>query len=218
MLIAGIVDKDEKKATAGLINSIFSPLGKKVSIVDVKNLVELDRKTVKKYVSELDNNNIDILILHMNILDVEKEIFDFIHFDVIIYKDKAEYLKGSDSKTYLRLVKRLFSLLDEKAIAIVNVDDSELVAALEEIKKNVVTYGFSSKASITASSIGDDVFKDNFLCCLKRAIPTKSGILVEPQEYSIKAPANDLDVYQVMAAASFAIINGVDLNTLNFDS
>ncbi len=215
MIIAGIIDHDEKKMTINLINSIFSLTGKKVGIVDSKDLIQLDSTKIKNYFYELEKNKTDILILKINVPDIYKEFFNFLHFDVMIFADKADDLKEiSDNKDFGALMDRVFLLMDDKGIIIVNVDDSEIIRFLKGVKYYTVTYGFNSKASITTSSIGDDVYKENFLCCLQRTISAKNGSLIEPQEYRVKVASNEFDAYSVLAAATFAIVNGIDLNAV----
>lgn len=212
MLIAGIIGREKSLETANLINSILSSTGKKTSIVDSKDLTGLDARLLKGYINELERNNVDILLLKLNITGLEKEIFDNLHFDIMIYNDKADDLKGVNVDDYTGLMRKVFSLLDEKGTAIVNADHSELIRFLQGIKRYVVTYGFNPKASITASSIGDAVCKDGFLCCLQRTISARNGVLIEPQEYRLKVPAEESDTYNVLAAATFALVNGIDLN------
>jgi UDP-N-acetylmuramyl tripeptide synthase len=215
MIIAGIIDQDEKMGTINLINSLFSPAGKKVSMIDSGSLTQLDFFRIKCYLNELERNNTDILILKINLLDVYKEVFGFLHFDVMVFADKADDLKEIFNDNFSELMPKVFSLMDEKGIIIVNADDSEIIQFLHGLKYYTITYGFNSKASITTSSIGDDVYKENFMCCLQRTISVKDGLLIEPQEYRIKITSNDFDSYSVLAAATFAIVNGVDLNAVN---
>lgn len=216
MIIAGIIDQDEKMITINLINSIFSPTGKKVSIIDSSNLLQFDSSRIKSYLYELEKNRTDILILKINILDVYKEVFGFLHFDVMIFADKADDLKERCDGDFGKLMDRIFMLMDDKGVIIVNIDDIEIIQFLQGMRYHIITYGFNSKASITTSSIGDDVFKENFMCCLQRTISTKNGLLIEPQEYMIKVASHEFDAYSVLAAATFAIVNGVDLNQITY--
>lgn len=215
MLIAGIIGSEGKVQTASLINSILASKGEKVSVIDSASLLVLDSKRIKAYISELEKNNVDLLLLKTNITDVDKFLSDEVQFDIIIYTDKAEDIEESDRNEYLEKVARVFSLMAEKGVAIVNVDDSDLISVLQGMKHRFVTYGFNTKASITTSSIGDSVFKDGFICCLQRSISTRSGKVVEPQEYKLNLEASEFDSHNVLAAASFAIINGIDLNNIS---
>lgn len=212
MLVAGIIGRDEECRTTNLINDIFSTAGKKVSIIDAKDLIGLDSRLIKSYVNELEKNNVEVLILKINIFDIENEIFNYLHFDIMIYNDSANHLSDLNTESYAALMRRVFSFLDEKGTAIVNVDYNELIKFLQGLNRYVVTYGFNPKASITASSTGDSLLKNSFMCCLQRTISARNGELVEPQEYRINVESDEVDAYNVLAAASFAIVNGVDLN------
>lgn len=203
MLIAGILGHEGKSKTAHLINSILSLTGKRVSIIDLKNFSDCDSRLLRDYITELEKNSVDTLILKMELADVEKNIFDNLRFDVMIYVDKGS---------------KIFPSLNENGIAIVNIDDHELIQFLQGMKYYTVTYGFNSKASITTSSTGDIVNKDNFMCCLQRSISARNGKIIEPQEYRINMETNGLNEYNLLAAATFAIINGVDLNALDYNT
>ena len=214
MLVAGIVGGNEKSKTANLISSIFSAAGKKVSIIDSKNLIEMKTNQVKGYISELEKNNIDILILKINFTEICKPSLDYLHFDIMIYNDKADDIRDLDLEKNSIFTERAYSLLNEKGIVIVNVDDADLIKMLQGMRYYTVTYGFNSKASITTSSVGDIVDKDNFMCCLQRSITTKNGLVIEPQEYKLKIESVGLDTYNVLAAATFAIVNDINLNDI----
>jgi len=216
MLKAGIVGQSGIRDTASLVSSILSSTGKKVSVVDSAKLENLDSKRLKSYLHELSKNNVDILVFKINIRDVNWVILENINFDIMIYTDKADDLKECANNGYTSIMRKVISMLDEKGLAIVNADDDELIGFLNEMKQSIVTYGFNSEASITTSSIGDTIFDDKIMCSLQRTISTKNGSLIEPQEYVIKVENREMDSYNVLAAATFAIINGVDLNSIGY--
>ena len=215
MLIAGIIGSEGKVQTASLISSILATKGEKVSVIDSASLFGLNGMRIKAYVSELEKNNIDLLLLKTSMSDVDKFLSDEVQFDIIIYTDKAVGIAESDRNEHSKKMGKLFSLMADKGVAIVNVDDSDLIGLLKSMKHRFVTYGFNAKASISTASIGDTLFKDGFICCLQRSISTRSGKMVEPQEYKLNLEANEFDSHNVLAAASFAIINGIDLNNIN---
>ncbi len=215
MVIAGIVGRGSKMHTATLINFILSAKDKKVSVIDMRNLMDVKPEMLKDYFLELTRNKTDFLLLKINIYDQNKEILDSIHFDVMIYDDKADDIREADPASDAAYMRRLFTLLDKKGTAIVNADNAELIRMLEGMEHYTVTYGFNPKASVTTSSVGDEIYKDNFMCCLQRTVSTRNGGLVEPQEYKVNIGSRELDNYNVLAAASFAIVNGVDLNSLD---
>jgi len=213
MIIAGIIGDAGKVETAKIINTIFSAKGKKVNIIDSSSLLNLDGKRLKGYIKELEKNETDLLILKASVSDAEKGIFEGVHLDVVLYTDRSEMSSDSEALPYSSNIGRVFSQMDEKGIAIVNVDDDDIIKMLQDMKYRFVTYGFNDKASITTSSIGDSVFKDGFICCLQQEISTQNGKIIEPQEYKLKLNESEFDSNSVLAAASFAIINDVDLSS-----
>lgn len=214
MLIAGILGSEGRLQTASIINSILTAKGKKVSIIDSGCMPGLDGQRIKAYIGELEKNNVDLLIFKTTISDIDKFLSDEIHFDILIYTDKAEDA-DIDNEEYEKKLERVFSLMEEKGVAIVNDDDSELIRMLQGQKHRFITYGFNKKASVTTSSIGDSVFKGGFICCLQRPVSTRSGKVIEPQEYRLQLDEGEFDSHNVLAAASFAIVNGIDLNKIS---
>ncbi|HOM01714.1 MAG TPA: Mur ligase family protein [Acetivibrio sp.] len=214
MLITAIVGQNDKEKTANIINSILHNSKKRISIVDSKNLSGLDEKRIKGYLAELERNKTDILILKLDLSEVSKEIYDYLRFDIIVFTDKADEINGEMEQNYMDLMKKAFSLLKEKGIAIVNADDNELNKFFKDIKHYIVTYGFNLKASMTTSSIGDLVAKDNMLCCLQRRIYTKNGTVIEPQEFKVRTDLESVDPSNVLAAATFVLVNGFDINQM----
>ncbi|MCX7748105.1 MAG: Mur ligase family protein [Clostridia bacterium] len=215
MLVAGILGFDTEIKTADLIYNFFSSSGKKVGLINSGSLRRMNQYKIKKYIEEIEEGGTDVLIVVINILEIDKEIFDYFNFDVIIYSDKADDLDELKRDKHLEVIRKVFSMLDEKGIAIVNLDESSIIKFLDGMKHYVVTYGFNPKASITLSSIGDPVHKDIFMCCQQRTISTRSGKLIEPQEYRIHLQSDEIDAYNILAAATFAIVYGLDLNVVS---
>lgn len=212
MILAGITGRDGKVQTSNLIHIILVSTGKKVSVVDSRSLLSLDSKRIRNYIQELAHNRTDILLIRIHMSDMEKVIDSELHFDMMIYTEKEEEIGGANNTYNAALMDKLHKAMAEKGIAIVNVDDMELVHLLQGIKQPVVTYGFNPKASITTSSIGDTVFKDGLICCQQRTISATNGEILEPQEYKLRLDSGDADIHNVLAAATFAIVNGIDLN------
>lgn len=212
MLIAGIIGSEGKLQTANIINSILTSKGEKVSIIDSTSMPGFDGKRIKAYISELEKNNIGMLILKTGLPDIDRYLPGDMRFDILVYTDKAEDSAAFDKIEHITRLNRIFSLMAEKGVAIVNVDDSQLIDLLQGMRYRFITYGFSTKASVTTSSVGDIVFKDGFICCLQRRISTRAGEIIEPQEYKLHLDAGEFDSHNVLAAASFAIVNGIDLN------
>lgn len=214
MLTAGVAGSEGKLQTANLINSILTSTGKKISVVDSKNLLGFDKRRIKAYVTELEKNNTDILLLKLDINDVEKFLMNDMHFDIMIFTSKSDETNENEKPDTVLSMEKALYLLADKGIVIVNVDDSGLIKLFQNLKHPVVTYGFNTRASVTTSSIGDSLDKDGFICCLQKTISANNGALMEPQEYKLKLDSDDIDSHNVLAAASFAIVNGIDLNNM----
>lgn len=215
MLIAGILGSEGKLQTAGIISSIFASKGEKVSVLDSVTLPGMNGERLMAYISELEKNNVDILLLKTEISDIDDLLPDEVKFDILIYTDRDDDSKIRDNNEYSMKFGRIFSHMSEKGMVIVNVDDSELIRLLQGMKYRFVTYGFNTKASVTTSSIGDSVCRDGFICCLQRSISARNGRVIEPQEYKLHIEGRELDSHNLLAAASFAIVNGIDLNNLD---
>lgn len=212
MLIAGILGSEGKLQTASIINSILTSNGEKVSVIDSASMLGLDSKRIRAYISELEKNNVDLLLFKTELSDIDKFFSDEVQFDILIYTDSVEDSSLIEKSQYAQKLERIFSLMADKGVAIVNMDDGDLIGILQGMKHRFITYGFNPKASVTTSSIGDTVFKEGFICCLQRSISTHTGKVVEPQEYKLHLEAGEFDSHSVLAAASFAILNGIDLN------
>ena len=80
----------------------------------------------------------------------------------------------------------LKKMLENAKYVIINSDIENNLNILENIKATVLTYGFNSKATVTASSVEDD----DIILCLQRTLQTKSGKNIEPQEMKMKLCEN----------------------------
>ncbi len=212
MLLTGIVAQSHGLKVAGLICSILSQAGKKVSMVDLRDLAALDPSQVKGYTDELERSGVSVALLKIRPEDVDEKLLKGLRLEIILYADKADNPEKSQGHEDPR--RRLLAALDEKGTVIVNVDDAELIKVLEGMQYHTVTYGFNSKASITASSIGDEIISEGFLCCLQRKVSARNGTVVEPQEYRIPVKLDGMDPYCFLAATAFSVVNGIDLNSV----
>ena len=166
MLLAGIVGQEDMMETVGLINSILSATGKKISVADSAGLAGLDVKTLRSYMSELDKNMTDMLLLKLNGSNLDKLLSNGLNFDIMIFTGNSNTADSAISYAQNNIsvnCQKLQSFMGDKGITIVNVDDKELISLLEGKLQRVVTYGFNSKASITTSSIMDNLLDGSFM-------------------------------------------------------
>lgn len=141
---------------------------------------------------------------------IRREILDKLQLresNVLFIKEKSiENIKNIKFETIiiLRQFKKqemLKKLLENSTYLIINSDIVENLNLLENIKATVITYGFNSKATITASSVGEE----EIMLCIQRTLKDKSGKDIEAQE--INVPINE-NTNCTMAVASLLLIYG----------
>lgn len=126
---------------------------------------------------------------------------------VLFIKEKSiENIKNITFETIIitrqfKKVEQLKKILEKATYLIINSDIESNLHLLENIKAAVVTYGFNSKASITASSVKDE----EMMLCIQRAFENKEKKVIEPQE--IKLPICE-NVNCTMATATALLLYG----------
>lgn len=126
---------------------------------------------------------------------------------VLFLKEKSiENVKNIKFETILlarefKHPEKLKTMLEDTPYLIINSDLEKNLELLENVKATVITYGFNSKATITASSVEEE----EILLCIQRAIEDKNGNVIEPQE--IKLPLCE-NVNCTMAVASCLLLYG----------
>lgn len=98
---------------------------------------------------------------------------------------------------------------NDKIILVKN-DDTDAIKSLQNQKAYVVTYGLSSKATFTASSIE----KNQIVVCLQRTILDVNGNVIEPQEFAVSL-IHEYDPELVILIIAICIINGVPIDMLS---
>jgi len=123
---------------------------------------------------------------------------------VLYIKEKSiENIKNIKFETILlarefKKVDVLKSMLKNTKYLIVNSDIEENLNILDNLELKVITYGFNTKATITASSVTDD----NMLICVQRSITNVNGDEIEPQEINVENTSN------IMAIMSILLVYG----------
>ena len=108
------------------------------------------------------------------------EKLDFKESNILFLKEKSiENIKNITFETIIitkefKNEEMLKKLIQKAKYVIINSD-------IEGINAEVVTYGFNSKATITASSVEED----EIMLCLQRNLKTKNGKNLEPEEIRV---------------------------------
>lgn len=101
--------------------------------------------------------------------------------------------------------KEIIAKVIEKAkYVIINADEPISCELMTERKENVITYGFNTKSTVTASSVKDD----NILICLQRTIQNRSQKELEPQEILVPISMRKANASTVMGVISVLFVYG----------
>lgn len=212
MVKVGILGNHGKTATIDLLAQLCKNSGMKVSVIidmDLSIYLHNNESSFLNYIDELGKNNIDMIIVKLSEEGLLKDWFSNIDFDVIIYtigRSEEEY------KSLYPSERKLFFTLTNNTVSIINADDRSIFKLLKGNKTHLITYGFNSKASITASSVQQEELNRCVQCCVQRTLTTFSGRKLEPQEFSISLPlSQDQEIYSALAAITAAMINDIEI-------
>lgn len=116
-----------------------------------------------------------------------------IKFDMIVMNYNRVFKNQIMLKKILQNTKKL----------ILNTDIEIQQDLLQNLRITVITYGFNSKSTVTASSINED----EILLCIQRSIQCMNGEMVEPQEIKIdKQLDKNNNPYLLMAARIISLL------------
>lgn len=107
---------------------------------------------------------------------------------ILCIKEKSiENIKNIRFETILlakqfKNVEALKNILKHTTYLVSNVDIEQNWEILKDLELTVITYGFNSKATITASSVEED----QVMVCLQRTMKTREGKQMEPQEIQME--------------------------------
>jgi hypothetical protein len=99
--------------------------------------------------------------------------------------------------------------LGERAILIMNPDHKNVLPYVAENNGLLITYGFNTKDSVTASSVTESKLQ----ICIQRDLPTLSGSALEQQEFCITEDMQRKDPEVVLAALTAVLICGVSIDS-----
>ena len=134
-------------------------------ITETKKESELEQK-VKNTFKDLEKKATIIIINQKSIENIKNVRFELIILETNIFGNS-------------NLIKKI--LMNSERI-LVNSDFNGNLEVIQNLKLSVITYGFNSKATITASSVNDS---NGILMCLQRSIKNINNKIIEPQEIKI---------------------------------
>lgn len=209
MVITGVLDLNSLDDTVNNIGHIFTSKGIKYAVIDPAIIKAEVSFCVERYLKELDEAGVQIIIIKMDAIDTISHDYLKIGYDVLIIGANEEIERFTELEKENTL--KLALALKKEGIIIINSDFSLMLDVLSGLNCNFITYGFNPKASVTTSSIGDFITEDFFLCSVQRSIATISGNVLLPQEIKIlNSETLDHKIYSQLSAITLAFV--VDIN------
>lgn len=145
------------------------------------------KKEIEKETKEL---KIEVIPINFNSIENIKNI----KFDIIVIMNELEKLKGKE--------KYIKEILSNGRYLILNSDINTDSNILKEVNVKAITYGLNQKATITASSIGEE----EIIICIQRAFKNIDDNIVEQKEVRRKLEKNNIkNIYNSLIKE--AIIN-----------
>lgn len=115
----------------------------------------------------------------------------------------------------MKLSDKKFNLLRSSDYILINSDIKDINKMIRPNNaKNIITFGFNSKATVTASSVSDDEYK-KVAFCIQREVPTFSNKILVQQEFSVKAKVLNTDVYSLLASVTAVLLDDFEVEKLN---
>lgn len=132
------------------------------------------------------------------------ENFKNIKFETIVIMSNEKTTILNESKLNEKnVIKRI---IDSAKYLVVNADEEINLNLLQETNGKVITYGFNSKSTITASSVKED----GVLLCVQRNIENLEGKNIELQEFNINKTISKIPTNIVMGLATVLLLYGTE--------
>lgn len=131
-----------------------------------------------QYISKFLQENLDkkvckVIVINNNSIENMKNV----KFETILITENNEEI--------IQNRELLKNIIKNTRNIVINTDVDNSLELIENIKLSVITYGFNSKATITASSVAND----DILICLQRKMNNIYGEEIEPQEINVNLEA-----------------------------
>lgn len=204
MVIAGVIGSKNNNIFKCL-NILLSGKSLKYSVVDYNKLLEDEGNVFSSYLKELSGNDFDLALICLQEDNKLIKAIDF-EFDVVIFTtdDKGTNIFEVNKEFCAGIVRHLHN----NGTVLYNSDFLVPAEIFQGRAFHMITYGFNSKASITASSVGDSLTDDFFLCSLQRPTIDINKKILEPQEYKLKRLVDCASDNEMLAIISAAIVLG----------
>lgn len=212
----GITGTNGKSTTAYLLRGILRAAGCRAAMLGtveydlvgrrvVSDLTTPDPVVLARYLMEARSYGADGFVMEASSHSLDQCRTDGIRFDVGVFtnltRDHLNY--HGNMERYLLAKRRLFDLLDERAAAVVNVDDPAGERMVEHCPARVIRYAIDQPADFRAVSLREDRHGTRFVLQHEGAALEMSTPLVGRH-----------NVYNCLAAAGAARAMGIELSVI----
>ncbi len=220
LIVIGVTGTNGKTTTTNLIYHILKEAGFSVGLIGTL-CIKIDEKQYPSklttpsvedtyyYLNKMVEEKVKIAVLEVSSHGLKTNRVYGVNFDIAIHTNiDLDHLNFHKTITdYIMSKKKLFDSLSPGKIALINYDDKYGIKMLEGNKEIlVISYGLSSKSTVTASSIDSD-FITSFNYCLQRSITTLSGVELEPFEYPVVSNLiGNHNIYNALSAISTCLL------------
>lgn len=158
-----------------------------IGIITSKKNEDILISSLTRYTNNFKTKLNMIIINESNIENIKN-----IKFDTIIMNEKNSLIHEKQL-----LLKQILSKTD---FLILNSDIYNNIRILDKLKLNIITFGLNLKATVTASSIENDMIS----ICVQRAFKNSFGNIIESGESSFSS--HNLDTYRAIIAYILSLL------------
>lgn len=212
--VIGITGTNGKTTISYLIESLLKGQGKACAVMGTINYRLKDKITTAKnttpgpleiqsFLSEALKEGINYVVMEVSSHALDQQRVAGVEFSYAIFtnltQDHLDYHGNMDN--YFQAKARLFRNLSSQAVSIINLDDAYGKRLFELTKSKVISYGFAKENQIRA---------EDFYFSPEGA---KFKLIAPEGKIEIKTKLiGSHNVYNILAAVSFALSAGMDLN------
>lgn len=144
--------------------------------------------------------------IHVNLFHLGLGEYPAQHQDIYIFTDRLCEGESLRPDLYVNTMNHLIQTIQKDDIAIINVDDDNLLRHLEGLHCNIITYGFNLKSSVTVSGLDEDIFtgQTSYTCSLQRTLTAFDQTVIEPCEIKLSV-SNGFDTRSTLAYSAFLL-------------
>ena len=147
------------------------------------------------YIKQVLNSN----LCAENVIVLKEDNID--NFKNITFETIAIFSNHAD--TFQK--KEILAKMMEKAkYFVINADEEISKECMKSLQGNVITYGFNTKSTVTASSVNEE----SIFICLQRTIINRMGKPIEPQEICVPYREHKVNTLTIMGVVSVLFIYG----------